>query len=63
MFLSHIDVTLPLFLPPFPSLKSVRMSLSEDKKKKKKEIKKKEVKKLHKWNVDQEGCMCKDNTE
>ena len=27
----HIDVSLPLFLPPFPSLKSISMSLGEDK--------------------------------
>ena len=30
MFLSHIAVSLPLCLPPFPSLKSVSMSLGED---------------------------------
>ena len=32
MFFSHIDVSLPISLPSFPSLKSISMSSCEDKK-------------------------------
>ena len=34
MFLSHIDVSLLLFLPPFLSLKSISMSSGENKRNK-----------------------------